>query len=178
MQTSQQTSNSPSVHKHSTPQSRLLTIDRQFSAPVEKLFKAFTSADALKTWWWPKGLYSDRVDIDFRVGGRVFINMKGYDQGGGGMTSTYEEIIENKSIVMTDQFADADGNAISAQEAKMPGEWPEMGYITLEFFPVGENSSRLALSQEGVPNELQKDCVQGWMESFDKLDEFLGGQKH
>ncbi|QDK44982.1 hypothetical protein DOM22_07295 [Bdellovibrio sp. ZAP7] len=178
MQTSQQKSNFPSVHKHSTPQSQLLTLDRAFDVPVEELFKAFTSSEALKAWWWPQGLYADRVDIDFRVGGRVFINMKGYDKGGGGMISTYEEIVDNERIVMTDQFADENGKAITAQEAKMPGEWPEVGYITLDFLAEGADASRLALSQEGVPNELQSDCVQGWMQSFDKLEKYLASERH
>ncbi|QLY26693.1 SRPBCC domain-containing protein [Bdellovibrio sp. KM01] len=178
MQISQQKSNSPSVHKHSTPQSRLLMLDRAFDVPVAELFKAFSTSEALKAWWWPQGLYADRVDIDFRVGGRVFINMKGYEKGGGGMTSTYEEIVENKRIVMTDQFADETGKAITPQEAQMPGEWPEMGYITLEFLAEGADDSRLALYQEGMPNELQEDCVQGWMQSFDKLEKFLHEKKH
>jgi uncharacterized protein YndB with AHSA1/START domain len=177
MQTSPQKNTSSKTHKNSTPQSRLLEIDRKFSVPVEKLFAAFTTPEAIKAWWWPKGLHSDRVDMEFREGGQYFINMKGYEQGGGGMAGQFEEVVENKLLVMTDNFADEKGNIISAKEAKMPGEWPKVGYITLEFSAAGENSSTLKLSQEGVPNELQKDCVQGWTESFDKLDNYLGGRK-
>ncbi len=178
MQTSQDKSMSSSVHKNSTPQAKLLVIEREFDVPVEQLFEAFATAENVKIWWWPKGLYADHVDLDFRVGGRFFINMKGYDQGGGGMTGTFTDIVENERIVMTDQFADEKGNAITAQEAKMPGEWPEMGYITFEFHAAGDNRSGFVMSQEGIPNELQQDCIQGWTESFDKLEEYLSGTKH
>lgn len=160
-------------HKNSTPQSRLLKIDREFNAPVEQLFQAFTSPEALEAWWWPKGLYTDKVELQFREGGTYFINMKGYEKGGGGMTGEFEEIVENERIVMTDYFADEKGNKISAKEAKMPGEWPETCYITFEFKSEGENKSSLHLSQEGIPNDMHDDCIKGWNQSLDKLDDYL-----
>jgi uncharacterized protein YndB with AHSA1/START domain len=172
MQTSQEKTQS-AAHKNSTPQSRLLEIKREFNVPVSQLFNAFTTSEAIKQWWWPKGLYTDRVDLEFREGGRFFINMKGWSQGGGGMTGEYVEIVENERIVMSDQFADENGKPITAAEAKMPGIWPELIYITFEFEAVGDNKSRFTLSQEGIPNEMQKDCVQGWTESFDKLENYL-----
>lgn len=177
METQRDKNSQSTAHKHSTPQSRLIEIDRQFSVPVDRLFDAFTTSEELKVWWWPKGLYADRVDLDFREGGKYFINMKGFDRGGGGMTGEFEEIVENERLVMTDQFADENGRVISAKEAQMPGVWPERCYVTLEFESVGENSSRLLLSQEGIPNELHQECIQGWNESFDKLETYLSGLK-
>ncbi len=165
-------------HKNSNPHSRLLEIERKFYVPVEKLFQAFSTSDAIKAWWWPKELYTDKVDYDFREGGKYYINMKGNaPMGGGGMTGVFEEIVENKRIVMTDGFADEKGKEISAKEAKMPGEWPKQCYITFEFEVVGPDQSRFKLSQQGIPNELQTDCVQGWSESFDKLESYLSDQR-
>lgn len=173
-----QEKNTSTLHKGSTPQSRLLEIERQFAVPVERLFHTFTTSDALKVWWWPKGLFTDHVEIDFREDGRYFINMKGFEQGGGGMTGKFEEIEKNKRIVMTDNFADENGNAITAQEAQMPGQWPKVIFITFEFEAIDDRNSRFKLSQEGIPNELQKDCIQGWNESFDKLENYLSGRKN
>jgi uncharacterized protein YndB with AHSA1/START domain len=171
MQTSQD--NTKHSSSGTTPQPPLLELQRQFTVPVEKLFDAFTSSEAVKIWWWPKDLYADRVDLDFSEGGKYFFNMKGFEQGGGGMTGRFEEIVKNKRIVMTDQFADAQGNPISAQEAKMPGDWPEMIHITFDFESVGDETSRLKLSQTGIPSIVQEDCKQGWSESFDKLERYL-----
>ncbi|MDG0816493.1 SRPBCC family protein [Bdellovibrio svalbardensis] len=177
MQTSTEKSTHSTVHKNSTSQSPLIEMEHSFNVPVDQLFKAFKTSDALKAWWWPKGLYADRVDIDFRKGGKYFINMKGSNQGGGdGMTGLFEEIIENERIVLTDQFADKNGRAISAQEAQMPGDWPELGYITFEFDSVDEKKSRILFTQEGIPAEMKKDCIQGWTEMFDKLEAYLGSR--
>lgn len=178
MQQSQNKTTPTSQYKESSPDSKLLEIVRNFDVPVEELFKAFTTPEAIKAWWWPQDLYTDHVELQFAEGGKYFINMKGYDQGGGGMTGHFEEIIPNKHIVMTDHFADEKGNAISAQEAKMPGKWPEVIYITFDFASMGSNSSRFKLSQQGIPNELQKDCIQGWLQSFDKLEKYLEDRPH
>lgn len=173
MQMSQERDSASSVHKNSNPQSKLLEIERTFNVPVNRLFDAFTTTEALRAWWWPKTLFSDHIDLDFREGGRYFINMKGFEGGGGGMTGHYEEIVKNERIVMTDQFADKEGHPISAEKAKMKGVWPKLIYITFEFQSVDENKSSFKLAQEGIPNEMQKDCIQGWSESFDKLETYL-----
>jgi uncharacterized protein YndB with AHSA1/START domain len=177
VQTKQEKRNQTSIPEGSVTQPKLLEIRRQFQVPVARLFKAFTTAEAIKAWWWPKGLQADRVEFDFREGGRYFISMKGQVQGkdaSGGMTGEFEEIVDNERIVMTDSFADAKGRAISAQEAGMPGQWPEQISITFEFEAAGKEASRFRLAQQGIPEEMQKDCVQGWSESFDKLETYLG----
>lgn len=177
----QDRANQSVTHLSSTPQSKLLVIEREFNVPVDQLFEAFTTDKALKTWWWPKGLYSDHVEWEFREGGYYFINLKGLDSGGGGggVTGQFEEIVNNKRIVMTDSFADEKGNAITAMEANMSGEdWPEVAYITFEFDSIDENTSKFKLSHQGIPNKEQKDCIQGWSESFDKLKKYLNDRKH
>jgi uncharacterized protein YndB with AHSA1/START domain len=173
MRSASRTSN---VHKASTPQSRLLEIHRDMRVSVQELFQAFKTADAIKAWWWPRNIYADHVEYDFRQGGHYFINMKGYEGGGGGMTGEFEEIVSNELIVMTDHFADKNGRAISAKEANMPGEWPQDIFITFLFERQAGNSSQLLLSQQGVPNELQEDCIKGWSESFDKLEQYLAAK--
>nr|BFD59103.1 SRPBCC domain-containing protein [Bdellovibrio sp. CKG001] len=178
MRTAQEKPTSSSVHKHSSPDARLLELERKFPVPVEQLFEAFTTSESLKQWWWPQGMYADQVEIDFREGGRYLINMKGYESSSGGMTGHFEEIIQNERIVMTDQFADRKGDAISAKEANMPGVWPEMAYITLEFESLDSQTSQLKLFQQGIPNEYHGDCIQGWAESFDKLQKYLGSPRH
>ena len=177
MQTAQEKNRQTTGHKESTPQSALLVVEREFEVPVSQLFTAFTTPEEIKAWWWPKGLYADQVELDFHDGGHYFINMKGFAQGGGGMVGHFEEIIENKRISMTDQFADKDGNVITPQQAQMKGEWPEFVYITFDFETRGDNGSLVRLSQQGIPDESQADCIQGWNEMFDKLETHLGGTR-
>ncbi len=152
---------------------QLIEQEREFKVSVDRLFSAFTHSEAIKAWWWPKGLRAGTAEIDFKTGGRYFINMEGSEHGDGGMTGEFEQIVENKFIVMSDQFADKNGRAITAAEAKMPGQWPDKVYITFEFLPAEKNSSRLNFSQKGIPKEMYIDCMQGWTEMFDKLESYL-----
>ncbi|MDQ3234752.1 MAG: SRPBCC domain-containing protein [Pseudobdellovibrionaceae bacterium] len=176
MQTGQEKSSESSLHRDHNPQSKPVEIKRNFRVPVEHLFSSFKTSEAIKAWWWPKDLYADRVNFEFREGGRYFINMKGENSGGKGMTGEFEEIIENSRIVMTDRFADENGQELTPQEAKMPG-WPETVYITFEFSATGANSSQLSLAQEGIPSEMHDDCVQGWSQMFDKLEKHLNSAR-
>ena len=164
-------------HKRSTPNSKLLEIERDFIVPVSQLFEAFMTADAIKGWWWPKGLYTDHVDYDFTEGGKYFMNLKGNELGVG-MTGKFEAIIANEHIVMSDHFADKNGRSISAKEAKQTGVWPAVVYITFDFEKVGEDDSKLRLSQQGIPNEGQKDCIEAWNQMFDKLEAYLIDHVH
>lgn len=149
-----------------------LAITRVFDASVERLFASFSTPDAIQAWWWPVDLHADRVDLDFREGGRYFINMKGGDWTGG-MTGVFESIVPNRRLVMSDRFADGDGRPVSAKEAGLQGDWPETLFITLEFEAVQDRVSRLHLVQQGIPREMHEDCIRGWSESFDKLDRYL-----
>jgi uncharacterized protein YndB with AHSA1/START domain len=51
--------------------------------------------------------------------------------------------------------------------------WPDWVYITFDFTSLDDNTTELTLSQEGVPNDQQKDCRLGWNEMFDKLEIYL-----
>ncbi len=172
MQSSQEQDNQSGVHLNSTPESKLIVIQRKYDVPVNKLFKAFSSSEALKSWWWPNAYYTDRVDLQFSVGGTYYINMRGTETNTG-MTGQFEEIVHNERIVMTDHFADETGNPITAQEAKMPGNWPETVYITFDFTAIDARTSMVKLTQEGIPTDQQSDCYQGWSEMFDKLHTYL-----
>jgi uncharacterized protein YndB with AHSA1/START domain len=160
-------------NKDSSTQSQLLVVTRDFQVSVKDLFNAFTNSDAIKQWWWPNGLHTERVDFNFSEGGIYFIDMVGSPDASGGMTGRFEKIVDQKCIVMSDHFADRQGRAITAKEANMPGDWPETVYITFDFEDRGSQGSRVTLSQQGIPNELQRDCMQGWNEMFDKLERFL-----
>ena len=44
-------------------------ISRVFDAPRERVWKAWTSAEALAQWWGPEGCTIRVIKLDFRLGG-------------------------------------------------------------------------------------------------------------
>ena len=54
-----------------------LRVTRTFAAPREKVFRAWTDPQALKTWFAPSDKFATRIpELDLRVGGRYRIEMQ------------------------------------------------------------------------------------------------------
>jgi uncharacterized protein YndB with AHSA1/START domain len=71
-----------------------LQIERTFSAPIERVFAAWTSAEVIRRWWQAEvGWETSEAEVDLRIGGAVRVVMhdpeQGIDHGGGGV---YTEI--------------------------------------------------------------------------------------
>ena len=52
-----------------TPPSESLVITREFDAPRDMVFKAWTDAEHLKRWWGPAGCEVGTCKVDLRPGG-------------------------------------------------------------------------------------------------------------
>ncbi len=65
-----------------------VTLHRVFSAPPEKVYKAFTDADTMASWFPPYGFVCKVHSMDFQIGGKYkmsFTNFTtGYSQSFGG----------------------------------------------------------------------------------------------
>lgn len=98
-------------------ENKQLVITVTFDAPIEKLWKAYTTKEQFEKWWGPEGWETTAKEFDFKPGGRVHYCMKCVDKNQGewygqeswGMT-TINEIDEPNSYSATDRFSDADGN--------------------------------------------------------------------
>lgn len=147
----------------------LVELTRTFEAPVDRLWKAWTTPELMKQWWGPEGFTCPDARMDVREGGKAILAMKRPDgkvQYGGG---TYEEIIPNQRLVMTDQFTDQNGNFMSAQEAGMQGEWPDTMRVTIDFQSLNSSQSQIHIVHQGIPKVAHEDCVAGWSSSLEKL---------
>lgn len=53
-----------------------LTIERDYSAPLEAVWKAWTDPELLKQWWGPDNVIIPECEVDLRVGGKFYIVME------------------------------------------------------------------------------------------------------
>lgn len=148
----------------------IVQLTRKFAAPVERVWKAWTTPELVKQWWGPENYSCPEAKIDLRKGGKMLLAMKGSDEKIIYSGGTIEELIPNTKIVTSDQFMDKDGNVMSAKDYGMPGDWPENGSrITVEFSSLGAEQSQIQIVHEGIPKDIHDDCVSGWSSSIDKL---------
>ena len=131
-------------------------LHRVFSAPVEKVYRAFTDADAMASWLPPYGFVCKVHSMDLKVGGLYRMSFINFSTGNGhSFGGQYLEIIPNSKLKYTDQFENAD----------FPGQM----ITTIEFKEV-ICGTELFATQENIPESIPiAMCYLGWQESLDKL---------
>jgi uncharacterized protein YndB with AHSA1/START domain len=134
----------------------IVKLHRVFGAPVEKVFKAFTDADAIASWIPPYGFIYKVHSMDLKIGGKFRMTFTNFTTGSGqSFGGEYLEIIPNELLKYTDHFDDPNlsGQIITTVELKKV-------LCGTEIF----------VTQEGIPDVIPIEmCYIGWQESLDKL---------
>lgn len=131
-------------------------LHRVIRTSPEKLYRAFTTADALAKWLPPYGFTCKVHQLDSKVGGTYKMSFTTFhtnkSQSFGGK---YLELIPNEKLRYTDVFDDPN----------LPGEM--MTTVTLKKVSVG---TELTVTQEGIPSVIPAEaCYLGWQESLKQL---------
>lgn len=152
---------------------RDIVVTRVFDAPRELVFEAWTKPEHVTAWWGPKGYTTPFCTIDLRVGGECLSCMRSPEGKDFWSKGVYQEIVEPEKIVITDSFADAEGNIVPASQYGMGKEWPLELLVTVTFEDQ-DGKTKMTLRHAGIPTGEHGDmCQVGWSESFDKLAEYL-----
>ncbi|MCD6017068.1 MAG: hypothetical protein K0S53_189 [Bacteroidetes bacterium] len=157
------------IEQPTSEKQKTISILRTFDLPVATVWKAWSDPESCKKWWGPEGFTCPACNIDFKTGGRYFNSMKGPDGKEVWSTGTYKEIIPNKKIVCTDNFADSKGNVVPASYYGMPGDWSKDLLVTVKFEELN-SKTHMHLVHEGIPVDQAEDCIKGWQSMFDKLE--------
>ena len=86
------------------PEDNQILITREFDAPKELVWKAWTTPELIKQWWAGKRGDVTSVDVDLQVGGSwryVMVAHGGFEVAFHG---TYHEIVPNERMVSTEVF--------------------------------------------------------------------------
>ena len=147
-----------------------IVINRVFDMPIDKVWLAWTDAEYFKKWWGPKGFTCSSSTMEAKVGGKYLNCMKSPDGKEFWSTGVVKELIPEKKLVVTDNFSDEKGNIKPASEYGMPGKWPEELLITV-YLEEADGATKMKLRHQGIPAEMRDECIQGWNESLDKIEE-------
>lgn len=82
-------------------ESRTLRIEREFKAPMERVFEAFVNPEHAKQWWGPEGLSASVVEMDVREGGCWLVEMRGSEGNLYIMNGVYKTIKPHSRLVYT-----------------------------------------------------------------------------
>ncbi len=95
-------------------------IAREFDAPRELVWKAWTEREQMMQWFGPKGCTIPVAKMDFRVGGEFHYCMRMPDGNEMWGKWIFREIIAPEKIVLANSFSDKDGNLT---RPPFPGAW-------------------------------------------------------
>ncbi len=133
-----------------------IRLHRVLRAKPERVYRAFTDADAMAKWLPPYGFTCKVHHLDAKVGGTFKMSFTNFTTGNGhSFGGRYLEMKPNELIRYTDKFDDPN----------LPGEMQVT--VTLDQVSCG---TELTVVQEGVPDVIPPEaCYLGWQESLAQL---------
>ena len=148
-----------------------ISVVREFNAPLNQVWKAWTDSEILDLWWAPKPWKTETKSMDFREGGVWLYSMVGPDGTRHWCRADFQKIVPNKSYSGNDAFCDENGNVIP--------EPPGMHWDVV-FSKAGEGTKvhvTITFASEADMNKiLEMGFEEGFTAAHGNLDEVLEKQ--
>jgi len=137
-----------------------VSLHRVVTAPPEKVFRAFTEANAMASWIPPYGFLCVVHSMEVKIGGSFKMSFINFTTGNGhSFGGKYLDIKPNEFIKYTDTFDDPN----------LPGEMTTS--VWLKEVSCG---TEIKILQENIPEMIPTEmCYLGWQESLEKLKKLV-----
>jgi uncharacterized protein YndB with AHSA1/START domain len=131
-------------------------LHRVLAAKPDKVYRAFTTADAMARWLPPNGFTCTVHQMDCKVGGTYRMSFTNFTTGRThAFSGKYLDLVPDELIRYTDRFEDPN----------LPGEM--ITTVTLRPVSVG---TEINIVQEGLPAAIPLEaCYLGWQQSLNHL---------
>jgi uncharacterized protein YndB with AHSA1/START domain len=149
------TVSSSGTAKLTLPTDEQILITREFDAPKELVYRAWTTPELVKRWWAGQRGEVTLAEIDLRVGGTwryVMTTSQGYECAFHG---EYREIVPNERIVTTEVYEMPDAEPLPAADEPL-------NVIT---FSEADGRTTLELLVQCTTKELRDTIIDSGMES-------------
>jgi uncharacterized protein YndB with AHSA1/START domain len=156
-------------------ENKILTIEREFDAPREKVWKAYTDQETFEKWWGPEGWVTKTKEFNFVPNGRVHYDMKCVDESQGewfGQSSWGVMLVETvnapDNFTYRDYFSDETGALNETMPSmKVTNEFVEQDGVTKLV------SRSFADSAEQIEQLLAMGMIEGFTSQLLRLDALL-----
>ena len=133
-----------------------VSLHRVLKTSPEKVFRAFTEANALASWLPPYGFLCTVHELNAKTGGSFKMSFHNFSTGNGhSFGGKYIDMKPNEFLKYTDTFDDPN----------LPGDMTTSVWLTKVM--VG---TEIKILQENIPSAIPVEmCYLGWQESLEKL---------
>jgi uncharacterized protein YndB with AHSA1/START domain len=142
-----------------------LEIFREFTAPIQAVFEAWTQADVLANWFGPEGFIVLNAQTDLSVGGKYEITIQSPDNNTIKHFGEYVEINEPNSLIFTWELKD---------QTCAGSEGQHVSTLVSLLFEETTKGTLLTLTHEKLPDQAAFAGHQfGWQSSLEALHQHL-----
>lgn len=152
-------------------ESKTLTIERTFDAPIQRVWQAWTDPKQIQQWWGPSGVTIPTCEWDPQPGGKLHIVMLAGEQLGElagqrwPMQGIFKQVDDLKRLEFTNQAVDNDGNIL-------------IDGLTTVVFEGNDGKTKVTITAVAKPvapvaEQMIAGMEQGWNQQTDKLAEFV-----
>src|ERR1700744_2166678 len=151
---------------------KTIHISREFNAPVEKVWRAFTEPDLIDKWIAPKPLTAQTKIMDFTVGGIWLYTMIGIDGPKGWSRTEFTAIEYGRLISSIKTFSDEDGNIV----AGTPKSFTEEKFSAIEGNKTKVDVLKTFTDTATIKMFVEMGFKEGTRMGYNQLDELLASE--
>lgn len=147
------------------PGQHALQMSREFNAPRERVFKAFTDPALVSQWWGPREVTTTVDKLEPRMGGIWRFVQRGENGAEYAFRGVFHEVLPNERLVYTFEFE------------------PLAGHILLETITFEEHNGKTRVIDSAVFQTVEdrdgmiaSGMEGGAEESWDRMEELLRGR--
>jgi uncharacterized protein YndB with AHSA1/START domain len=137
------------------PTDEQILITREFDAPRNLVYEAWTTPELVKRWWGAKRGEVTIAEIDLRVGGTWRYVAITHDGTEVGFHGEYREIVPCERIVSTEVY----------EGVPQPEEGPEVGTLNTATFAETDDRTTLTILVEAPSKEVRDAIIDSGMEA-------------
>ena len=143
--------------EQATREKPFLNLVRSYPVAPEKVWRAWTDAEAVKKWWGPRpGEPVSAAELDVRVGGRFRIVFGGPDGKEHECAGVYQEVVANQKLVFTWSW---------------PRTTPErVSVVTIVFRKTAQGTELDFRHEQFFDEKARDDHRGGWNAALDNLE--------
>jgi uncharacterized protein YndB with AHSA1/START domain len=145
-----------------TPSDREIQLVREFDAPRDLLFDAFSSCQHVQAWWGQAGSTMPVCELDFRVGGKWRFVEREANGSEWAFHGEFREIARPRRLVQTFEFEGMPGH-VSLETSVFEDLGSRTRLVTTSVFD----------SKEDRDGMIASGMEKGAGETYDRLDAYL-----
>lgn len=150
-----------------------VVVTREFDAPIERVWRAWTESEDVRRWWGPSGFTAPLARMDVREGGTSLVCMRAPAEYGGQEyfnTWTYGAIERPARLAFVSRSADRDGATLDRDQVGIPAGVPREVPHVITLAALGDDRTVLTVTEYGYGSAEARDLSRAGLEQcLDKM---------